>query len=112
MNTVTLPLYKHKKTEIDINQIVRVSSDINYSEFFFSDTPRSIVIAKTMGKFIPYLSQYQFIRPCRGHLINMQFIETVSISRHGGKILLKDGYEIPISRRRLKEVLGRLGTTY
>lgn len=63
-------------------------------------TNRTIVATGTLRDWEESLSQYGFISPCRGYLVNVRHIHSFNQNR----ILLSNNTEIPISRRRTKLV--------
>jgi two-component system LytT family response regulator len=83
---------------ISIDDIVRCESDNYYTYFFFTDG-RKLLVSKTLKENEELLSQHNFIRPHKSHLINTKYIK--SFLRHeGGVILMNDGSRIPVSRRK------------
>jgi len=92
---------------IDIRDIIRIESESNYSIFFF-DGKRKLVVSKTLKQVEEQLEQYNFFRPHRSHLINMDYIATYTRGE-GGTITMKDGSEVEVSRAKKKEFLDLLG---
>lgn len=60
----------------------------------------SLIAQGTIQKWEETLSDYGFISPCRGYLVNIRHIRSFNQTR----LLLTNGLEIPISRRRAKLV--------
>lgn len=67
-------------------------------KYNFSHT--SLTAQGTIQKWEETLSDYGFISPCRGYLVNVRHIRSFNQTR----LLLTNGIEIPISRRRAKLV--------
>lgn len=64
---------------------------------------KSLVISKNLKYFEDKLVPYQFFRPHKSYLVNLNFIEKV-FKEDGGHIRMKNGAEIPVSRHRKKEL--------
>jgi len=91
---------------VDIANIVRCESDINYTTIFFRDT-KKLVVAKTLKEFEELLTDHSFFRVHNSHLINLDFIKSYNKGK-GGSIVLKDGTEIEVSQRRKDDFLKKL----
>lgn len=105
MNEIyTIPLYNYPKSRQTLpkKDIIRASSDINYTTFHLIGGKR-VTIARTLGKFEDLLLPHNgFLRPHRGHIINLAYIEAFECHGNTGTLLLKDGCRIAVSRRRMK----------
>lgn len=88
---------------INVNDIVRCESDNYYTYYFFADG-RKLLISKTLKENEELLSQYNFIRPHKSHLVNIKFIKSF-IKQDGGYILMNDGTRIPVSRRKKDKIM-------
>lgn len=66
--------------------------------YVFSDA--ALIAQGTIKEWEETLSNYGFISPCRGYLVNIRHIHSFNQTR----LLLTNGSEIPISRRRTKLV--------
>ncbi len=79
-------------------EIIRIEASSNYCKIYFSQGG-SLFVAKVLLWFQKQLPEQMFTRVHRSHLVNNNFIEQIN----GGKqkmILLRNGEEIVISRRR------------
>jgi DNA-binding LytR/AlgR family response regulator len=100
----TILLYSHPNNRLNLlkKDIIRASGEINYTKFYLADG-QQIVIAKTLNTFEePLLQNQEFLRPNRSQIINQAFIKTCFFEGSFGTIVLIDGTEISIARRRLK----------
>jgi len=86
---------------VQVAEIVRCESSVNYTMFYFTDDTKSLV-TKTLKEFDQLLSDHDFIRVHQSHLINVKFIK--GFTKSDGYIFLKDGTKIPVSTRK-KQVL-------
>ena len=91
---------------VDITNIVRCQSDINYTTIFLKDKQK-FVVSKTLKDFEEMLTLYAFFRVHNSHLINLSFIKSYN-KGNGGYVILTDGTEIEVSSRRKEDLLKRL----
>ncbi len=87
---------------IKVKNIIRCQADDYYTNFFLNDG-RRIMISKTLKEHEELLSEYNFIRPHRSHLVNIAYIKKY-VKSDGGYIVLANGTKIPVSRRK-KDVI-------
>ena len=80
-----------------------VQAHSNYSTFYLSDGNR-IVVSKTLGSFVNFLSKFGFIRCHRSFLVNTKSIRRIVRSKSMVLILSQDS-KIPVSRRHRKPLL-------
>lgn len=99
-----LALHSQEKIEIvEIGNIVRCESNVNYTQFYFSNGTK-ILVTKTLKEFDKMLSEFGFYRVHQSHLINIDYLkEYVKID--GGYLKMKDGASVPISTRKKSSVL-------
>ncbi|GAB5416075.1 MAG: LytTR family DNA-binding domain-containing protein [Crocinitomicaceae bacterium] len=88
---------------IEVKNIVRCTSEGNYTKFFFTDR-KPLLISKTLKEFESLLRQYDFIRPHASHLISLDHVLRYDNS-DGGYLVLSDKSIIPVSKRRKNELL-------
>ncbi len=91
---------------VKIQDIIRCQSDDYYTRFFFKNK-KELLVSKTLKEYEQILSEHNFIRPHKSHLINIRYIKSY-MKMDGGSIILTDGSEIPVSRRKKEMVLGVL----
>lgn len=89
-----------------LNEILFVKSDVNYS-FFYLENGARIVVAKTLKHYDDLLKDHGFLRTHRSYLVNVRKIKTVH-SQAVGSLKLESGDEIPVSRRKYREVMDLL----
>lgn len=88
---------------IDVNTIIRCESDDYYTRFFFTNS-KSIMVSRTLKENEELLSESNFIRTHKSHLVNLDFIKTF-VKTDGGYILLTNGDRVPVSRRKKEKIL-------
>ncbi|HJW30825.1 MAG TPA: LytTR family DNA-binding domain-containing protein, partial [Saprospiraceae bacterium] len=87
----------------DLNHIVHLEAESNYTTIFFDDHPR-LIASRTLKEFEDILPQDIFFRPHNSHIINLHFIKRY-IRGDGGQIEMKDGKMVLVSRRKKEEFL-------
>ncbi len=90
---------------VNVSDIIRCFSEGNYTSFFIKDQPK-IIIAKTLKEYDNLLSNYDFIRVHRSHLVNINFIQ--KYSKSNSLLYMKDNSQCPVSYRKKDELLNFL----
>ncbi|MEO6669651.1 MAG: LytTR family DNA-binding domain-containing protein [Ferruginibacter sp.] len=88
---------------IDIGEILRCHSDINYTTIYKKDKQK-IVVARTLKEFEEMLHEHGFFRIHNSDLINLACIKSYNKGK-GGSVILNDGTELEVSTRRKEEFL-------
>lgn len=91
---------------INVDDIIRCESDNYYTYFFFTDG-RKLLVSKTLKENEELLSNHNFIRPHKSHLVNVKYIKSF-IRQEGGYIVMTDGSKIPVSRRKRDKIMETL----
>ncbi len=91
---------------LQVNDIIRCQSDINYTTIFLKDKQK-IIVAKTLKEFEELLTEYNFYRVHNSHLINLACIKSYNKGK-GGFVIMTDNSEIEVSTRRKDEFLKML----
>lgn len=96
----------HELLLINIEDIIRIEANNNYSHFYFVNRPK-VIVSKTLKEFEEQLAAHNFFRVHQSHLVNLAFVEAVQ-SGDGDHVLLKQGHKVEISRRKKAEFLQKL----
>ena len=88
---------------VEINDIIRCESDNYYTRFIFKEAS-PLLISKTLKENEDLLSEHNFLRPHKSHLININYIKAF-LRVGNGYILMEDGSKVPVSRRKKEMVL-------
>lgn len=88
---------------VSTDDIVRCESDDYYTNYFFVNGT-SLLISKTLKQNEAMLSDFDFIRPHKSHLVNIKYIKSF-LKVDGGYILMTDGSKIPVSRRKRESIV-------
>jgi two-component system LytT family response regulator len=91
---------------VNVKDIIRLQADSNYTTFYFTDK-RKIVVSKTIKEYEDMLAGHDFFRVHQSHIINLQYIKNY-VKGEGGIVVMQDGSEIDVSRRRKEEFLKAL----
>ncbi|MEO8149740.1 MAG: LytTR family DNA-binding domain-containing protein [Bacteroidia bacterium] len=91
---------------VSVSDIVRLQSDNNYTNFHFADK-RKILVSKTLKDFDDMLSGHSFFRVHQSHIINLHYVKNY-LKGEGGVVMMQEGTEIDVSRRRKEEFIKSL----
>lgn len=106
-NQERLALHAQDKIHIvQIADIIRCESNVNYTEFYFTHAKR-IVVSRTLKEFEEILSDLGFFRVHQSHLVNTKMIREF-VKSEGGHLIMSDGKMVPVSTRKRTEVLKML----
>jgi len=88
---------------VQMDNIVRLQAHSNYTLFYLKDRIKPILTSKTLKSYSKQFNKNQFIRPHRSHLVNRNYIDCV-IAKKEKFIVLNDGTQIKVSRRKVSEL--------
>ncbi|MGD9556488.1 MAG: LytR/AlgR family response regulator transcription factor, partial [Mangrovibacterium sp.] len=91
---------------VGVDSIVRCKGEGNYTSVIFPDR-KPVLVAKTLVEFEELLAEHGFIRAHKTHLVNLKHIMAF-VREEGGSLLLSNGDQIPVSRRRKDSVKEKL----
>jgi len=91
---------------IDCKDIIRCVAIDNYTEIHVSNQPK-LLVTKTLKEFEELLEPHHFFRVHHSHLINLNRIVKY-FKGEGGYVLMSDGVQVDVSRRKKEEFLARL----
>ena len=107
-NKKTERLALHSQNKIDlvnISDIVRCESEVNYTVFFLTGG-RQIVVSKTLKEYEEILSNHHFYRVHQSHLVNTKYIK--EFVKTDDELIMTEGKSIPVSSRKRPEVVQML----
>lgn len=93
---------------VEIENIVRCQSDSNYTHVHCKGDV-NILISRTLKEIEALLSNHGFVRVHQSHLINPNFVKGI-LKNHGGRVVMEDGAEVPVSRQKASQVNEILNT--
>lgn len=91
---------------IKIENIIRCSADDYYTVFHLKDGNK-ITVSKTLKEYANTLEDLNFFRTHQSHLINLEYVDRF-VNTDGGYVVMQNGDNIEVSRRRKKLLLGIL----
>lgn len=102
-----LALHTQDKIHIvNIQDIIRCESNVNYTEFHFQNN-KKLLVTKTLKEFEDLLSDQGFYRVHQSHLVNTKYIKEF-IKTDGGYLIMTDNCQVPVSTRKRPEVVKML----
>jgi two-component system LytT family response regulator len=85
-------------TIIEINEIIRIEADSNYSVFHLANRD-NITVSRVLKEYEEILPENQFVRIHKSSIVNLNYLKEYSF-KNGLEVLLKNGEKLPVSRRR------------
>ncbi|MCF8298838.1 MAG: LytTR family DNA-binding domain-containing protein [Saprospiraceae bacterium] len=88
---------------VEVDDILYCKSDSNYTTFYLKDDVK-FVSCKAMNNYNRLLSDFGFYRIHQSLLVNLKQIKSF-VNRRGGYVIMKDGSELDVSRRKKTQFL-------
>ena len=92
--------------EFEVKDIIRCEASGNYTIFFLNSRSK-IIVGKTLKEYEEMLEEHNFFRTHKSHLINLDFMRKY-VKGTGGHVIMSDGTEIEVAKRRKESFLDRL----
>ena len=102
---LTLP-YGQGFKMIDVDDIIYIEADSNYSVFHLSNH-EVITVSKVLREFEEILPSEQFVRIHKSSIINLNHLKEYN-SKNGLQVFLKNGDSITVSRRRASDFFEKI----
>lgn len=99
---IALPL-ADKIHFIEVQDIVSCKGEGSYTTVY-KTCGEKFMISKPLIEYEDLLSEYDFIRTHKSYIVNRKHISTY-VKSDGGYLLMSDGSNVPVSRRKKEEVL-------
>lgn len=97
---ITLPTFEGYRF-VNLKDIIRCEADNNYTHFILN-SGEQLLVTKTLKVYEEALSDMDFVRVHQSHLVNIKYVDQY-IKGDGGFIIMADGSEVEVSRRK-KEI--------
>ena len=104
LQKVVLPLMDGFEV-VQMNEIIRCEALDNFTCIFLRNE-KKLVICRTLKHFETILTDYNFIRIHKSHLINFQYIKQYKKGK-GGQVIMSDGTSVDVSPNRKQEFLAK-----
>jgi two-component system LytT family response regulator len=86
------------------DEILYCEGENNYTRFIFTKN-KPMLVSKTLGEYEDLLTEHGFLRIHKSHLVNANYVSKVD---REGTLLMTDGRQLTISKRRKEMVMGKL----
>lgn len=93
-------------TFVKLENIMRLESDSNYTHFFLT-TGEKITVPKSLKEYELILPTSKFFRTHQSHIVNLAYVKKY-MREDGGYVLMEDGSEVLVARRRKEEFIAVL----
>jgi two-component system LytT family response regulator len=93
-------------TFVKLENIMRLESDSNYTHFFLT-TGEKITVPKSLKEYELILPTSKFFRTHQSHIVNLAYVKKF-MREDGGYVLMEDGSEVLVARRRKEEFIAVL----
>ncbi len=93
---------------VKLDDIVRCEAESNYTVFYLINGEK-IVVSKTLKDYEDILSRNNFFRIHKSVIINIKYLKKY-IKGDGGTVIMEDGSELVVSRRRKDDFLNALSS--
>jgi two-component system LytT family response regulator len=93
-------------TFVKLENIMRLESDSNYTHFFLT-TGEKITVPKSLKEYEKILPLSKFFRTHQSHIVNLNYVKKY-MREDGGYVLMEDGSEVLVARRRKEEFINVL----
>lgn len=93
-------------TIVDLDNIMQVEADSNYSIFHLNDKD-PITVSKVLKEYEEILPEQQFLRVHKSSIVNLNYVKEYN-SKNGLELILRNGRRIAVSRRRASDFLEKI----
>jgi len=99
---IVLPLLNGFEV-IHVRDVVRIQANDNFSDFHLLDGSKK-VICRTLKFYEDMLSEFDFLRVHKSHMVNLQYIKRY-IKGKGGQLVMSDESVVEVSQNKKKHLL-------
>ncbi|HNF49384.1 MAG TPA: LytTR family DNA-binding domain-containing protein [Chitinophagales bacterium] len=92
-----------------LDEIIHVDADSSYTKIFLSNGDM-IMSSKPLKYFEEMLEDFDFVRVHQSHIINLKHIRRY-VRGDGGQVIMTNGTEIEVSRRKKEDLLSKISET-
>jgi two-component system LytT family response regulator len=92
-----------------LDEIIHVDADSSYTKIYIT-TGEKIMSSKPLKYFEELLEDYDFVRVHQSHIINLKHIRRY-VRGDGGQVVMMNGTEIEVSRRKKDDLLAKISDT-
>ena len=92
-----------------LDEIIHVDADSSYTKIYITSGDM-IMSSKPLKYFEELLEDYDFVRVHQSHIINLKLIRRY-VRGDGGQVIMMNGAEIEVSRRKKDDLLAKISDT-
>jgi two-component system LytT family response regulator len=96
-------------TLVALDDIIRLESDSNYTNFYLKSKEK-ITVPKSLKEYEDLLPSKKFFRTHQSHIVNLKYVKKY-IKDDGGYIVMEDGSQVWVARRRKDDFLDTISGT-
>jgi two-component system LytT family response regulator len=104
LQKIVLPLLNGFEV-IQVKEIVRCEANDNFTDFILIDG-RRLLICRTLKFYEEVLSEFDFLRIHKSHLINLQHVKKY-LKGKGGQVIMTDGSTVDVSPAKKDDLLNK-----
>ncbi len=90
---------------VKVKDILRCQAEDNFTRFHFTNGEK-LLICRTLKFYEELLSDFDFVRVHKSHLVNLQYVTRYKKGK-GGQVIMSDGKAIDVSASRKQDLLSR-----
>lgn len=102
LHKIVLPLIDGFEI-VQVKDIIRCKAEDNFTNFFMEDGSKKL-ICRTLKFYEEMLSDFDFVRTHKSHMVNVQHIKQYKKGK-GGQVIMSDNSEVEVSAKRKKGLL-------
>jgi len=91
---------------VELKNLIRCEASGNYTMFYLG-SGKKIIVGKTLKDYEELLAEHNFFRTHKSHLINLDYMNKY-VKGVGGYVIMTDGTEVEVAKRRKEAFLDRL----
>lgn len=92
-----------------LDEIIHIDADSSYTRIYLTNGDM-IMSSKPLKHFEELLEDYNFVRIHQSHIINLKLIRRY-VRGDGGQVIMMNGTEIEVSRRKKDDLLAKIAET-
>ena len=90
-----------------VSDIIRCVGESSYTTFYFKNGSKNI-ISRTLKEYEELLSEHNFLRVHKSHLVNLNFVKSF-VKSGDAHLVMNDGSIVPVSDAKKQDVLKNMG---
>ncbi|MFN8207021.1 MAG: LytTR family DNA-binding domain-containing protein [Bacteroidales bacterium] len=104
LRKIVLPLAEGFEV-VRVNEVIRLEAEDNFTRFWLVGG-RKMLICRTLKFYENLLTDFDFLRVHKSHMVNLQYIRQY-LRGKGGQLVMEDGAVVEVSANRKQELMER-----